>query len=90
MGRVAEGEPEQDISTHSSFPYSLFYSFLGVDPLVMGIGPAVAIPAALQKANLNSSDIDVWEINEAFASQATYCVVSTSCFVNVSALVKTV
>jgi len=47
---------------------------VGVDPAVMGIGPAVAIPAAVQKAGLQLSDIDVYEINEAFASQATYCV----------------
>lgn len=37
----------------------------------MGIGPAVAIPAALKKAGLEIKDIDVFEINEAFASQAT-------------------
>merc|ERR1712032_349209 len=36
-----------------------------------GFGPAYAIPAALQKAGLEVSDIDVYEINEAFASQAT-------------------
>eukprot|EP00035_Acanthoeca_spectabilis_P016313 m.330617 g.330617 ORF g.330617 m.330617 type:complete len:415 (-) comp16512_c1_seq15:60-1304(-) len=46
----------------------------GVPPAVMGIGPAVAIPKALEKAGLSTSDIDVYEINEAFASQATYCV----------------
>eukprot|EP01084_Bolivina_argentea_P123146 218250_1 len=40
----------------------------------MGIGPAAAIPALLEDTNLNVNDIDVWEINEAFASQATYCV----------------
>ena len=40
----------------------------------MGIGPAVAIPALLEKTNKKVSDIDIWEINEAFASQATYCV----------------
>jgi len=40
----------------------------------MGIGPAVAIPAALKKAGLEIKDIDVFEVNEAFASQATYCV----------------
>jgi acetyl-CoA acyltransferase 1 len=40
----------------------------------MGIGPAVAIPAALKKAGLELKDIDVFEINEAFASQATYSV----------------
>lgn len=40
----------------------------------MGIGPAVAIPAAVQKAGLSLQDIDVYEINEAFASQAVYSV----------------
>jgi len=40
----------------------------------MGIGPSVAIPAALNKAGLSIGDIDLFEINEAFASQATYCV----------------
>merc|ERR1711862_149156 len=37
---------------------------------VMGIGPAFAIPAALEKAGLSVGDIDIFEINEAFASQA--------------------
>uniref|UniRef100_A0A8P4GCH1 3-ketoacyl-CoA thiolase B, peroxisomal n=1 Tax=Dicentrarchus labrax TaxID=13489 RepID=A0A8P4GCH1_DICLA len=47
---------------------------VGVPPDVMGIGPAFAIPAALEQAGLTVSDIDVFEINEAFASQAVYCV----------------
>ncbi|XP_026871987.2 3-ketoacyl-CoA thiolase A, peroxisomal-like [Electrophorus electricus] len=47
---------------------------VGVAPDVMGIGPAYAIPAALQKAGLTVDDVDVFEINEAFASQAVYCV----------------
>ncbi|XP_035515577.1 3-ketoacyl-CoA thiolase, peroxisomal isoform X1 [Morone saxatilis] len=47
---------------------------VGVPPDVMGIGPAFAIPAALEQAGLSVSDIDVFEINEAFASQAVYCV----------------
>lgn len=53
-----------------------FVSFaaVGCPPEIMGIGPAVAIPAALAKANLTIDDIDIFEINEAFASQATYCV----------------
>lgn len=40
----------------------------------MGIGPAYAIPVALEKAGLKMNDIDIFEINEAFASQATYSV----------------
>jgi acetyl-CoA acyltransferase 1 len=39
----------------------------------MGIGPALAIPSALKKAGLSIKDIDIFEINEAFASQALYC-----------------
>ncbi|XP_024123336.1 3-ketoacyl-CoA thiolase, peroxisomal [Oryzias melastigma] len=47
---------------------------VGVPPDVMGIGPAFAIPAALKQAGLTVDEIDVFEINEAFASQAVYCV----------------
>ncbi|KAM4595204.1 3-ketoacyl-CoA thiolase, peroxisomal [Fundulus diaphanus] len=47
---------------------------VGVPPDLMGIGPAVAIPAALRQAGLSVDDVDVFEINEAFASQAVYCV----------------
>ncbi|XP_029283020.1 3-ketoacyl-CoA thiolase, peroxisomal isoform X2 [Cottoperca gobio] len=47
---------------------------VGVPPDLMGIGPAFAIPAALKQAGLTVDDIDVFEINEAFASQALYCV----------------
>lgn len=42
----------------------------GVDPLYMGIGPCVAIPKALKQANLNLGDIELTELNEAFATQA--------------------
>jgi acetyl-CoA acyltransferase len=42
----------------------------GVDPLYMGIGPIVAIPKALQQAGLKMGDIDLVELNEAFAAQA--------------------
>lgn len=50
------------------------YAVVGVDPKLMGIGPAVAIPEALKKANLGVSDVDIFEINEAFASQAAMTV----------------
>ncbi|KAF6312416.1 acetyl-CoA acyltransferase 1 [Rhinolophus ferrumequinum] len=50
------------------------YAVVGVPPDVMGIGPAYAIPVALQKAGLTVRDVDIFEINEAFASQAVYCV----------------
>jgi acetyl-CoA acyltransferase len=50
------------------------YAVVGVDPSIMGIGPAVAIPAALSKADVAIDDVDLFEINEAFASQSVYCV----------------
>ncbi len=46
----------------------------GVPPNIMGIGPAIAIPPACAKAGVTVDDIDVFEINEAFASQASWCV----------------
>ncbi|KAJ9213365.1 hypothetical protein DTO166G4_4991 [Paecilomyces variotii] len=45
----------------------------GVPPRIMGIGPTAAIPKLLSKFNLAKSDIDIYEINEAFASMAVYC-----------------
>ena len=45
-------------------------SVAGVDPLYMGIGPCAAIPKALQRAGLSLNDIDLIELNEAFASQS--------------------
>ncbi|KAL6526643.1 3-ketoacyl-CoA thiolase 2, peroxisomal [Orobanche gracilis] len=53
----------------------VFRSFVavGVDPAIMGIGPAVAIPAAVKSSGLELGDIDLFEINEAFASQYLYC-----------------
>jgi len=50
------------------------FACVGVEPELMGIGPAYAIPAALEKAGLKVGDVDIYEINEAFASQATMTV----------------
>jgi acetyl-CoA C-acetyltransferase len=44
-----------------------------VEPRIMGVGPAYAIPLALQRARLKLSDMDIIEINEAFASQVLGC-----------------
>ena len=44
------------------------YTVVGVPPLIMGVGPAFAIPAVLKKAGLKKEDIGIFEINEAFAS----------------------
>ncbi len=53
-------------------PMAKFLGFAvgGVPPEVMGIGPIVAVPKALEIAGLSIEDIDLWEINEAFASQS--------------------
>ncbi|VWX54135.1 thiolase family protein [Novosphingobium sp. 9U] len=45
----------------------------GCGPEEMGIGPVFAVPKLLDRAGLKVSDIDLWEINEAFASQYLYC-----------------
>lgn len=49
------------------------FQVAGCAPDEMGIGPVFAIPKLLEKAGLKISDIDLFEINEAFASQAIYC-----------------
>lgn len=50
------------------------FKCVGVPPEIMGVGPAYAIPAVLTAAGLSVDDIDVYEINEAFAAQALYSV----------------
>lgn len=45
----------------------------GCDPAEMGIGPVLAVPKLLKQAGLTVDDIDLWELNEAFASQVLYC-----------------
>lgn len=49
-------------------------SIVGVKPLLMGIGPWKAIPVVLEKTGLQKEDVDIWEINEAFASQCVFCI----------------
>jgi acetyl-CoA acyltransferase len=46
------------------------YAVAGVEPRIMGIGPVKAIPKALQQAGLQQTDLDLIELNEAFASQS--------------------
>ncbi len=57
-------------------PLAIFRSFAvgGVAPEVMGIGPVVAIPKALKMAGITKEQVDLFEINEAFASQCKYVV----------------
>jgi acetyl-CoA acyltransferase len=49
------------------------YAVAGCEPDEMGIGPVFAVPKLLKKHGLKVDDIDVWELNEAFASQVVYC-----------------
>lgn len=58
---------EQGIAPLAKF---LGFAVGGVPPEIMGIGPIVAVPKALEIAGLKVEDIDLWEINEAFASQS--------------------
>jgi acetyl-CoA acyltransferase len=49
------------------------YAVSGCEPDEMGIGPVFAVPKLLKQAGLSVDDIDIWELNEAFASQVLYC-----------------
>ena len=49
------------------------FTVAGCEPDEMGIGPVFAIPRLLHNAGLEQDDIDLWELNEAFASQCVYC-----------------
>jgi acetyl-CoA acetyltransferase family protein len=49
------------------------YAISGCEPDEMGIGPVFAVPKLLERQGLRMDDIDVWELNEAFASQVVYC-----------------
>ncbi len=49
------------------------FTVAGCEPDEMGIGPVFAIPRLLERTGLKMDDIDLWELNEAFASQVIYC-----------------
>jgi acetyl-CoA C-acetyltransferase len=49
------------------------FAVAGCEPDEMGIGPVFAVPKLLQRAGLKVADIDLWELNEAFAVQVLYC-----------------
>lgn len=62
----------EEVEAQGLTPMAKFLGFAvgGVPPEVMGIGPVEAIPKALKIAGLSQDDIDLWELNEAFASQS--------------------
>jgi acetyl-CoA C-acetyltransferase len=49
------------------------FAVAGCEPDEMGIGPVFAVPRLLERTGMKMDDIDLWELNEAFASQALYC-----------------
>ena len=66
---------EQYASQKNLKPLGRFLGFAvaGCEPDEMGIGPVFAVPKVLAKLGLKVSDIDLWELNEAFAVQVLYC-----------------
>ena len=56
-------------------PLGIFrgYTVAGCEPDEMGVGPLYAVPRLLERFGLTMEQIDLWELNEAFASQAVYC-----------------
>ncbi|OWY90119.1 3-ketoacyl-CoA thiolase [Phytophthora megakarya] len=67
---------EEAVKKHNLTPLArvVSYQVSGVDPTIMGIGPVPAITGALKRACLKKSDIDIYDINEAFAAQWLACV----------------
>jgi len=65
----------KDAAKRNLKPLGIFKGFAvaGCEPDEMGIGPVFAVPRLLQRAGLKVNDIDLWELNEAFASQVLYC-----------------
>lgn len=66
---------EDYASRHNLQPLGRFLGFAvaGCEPDEMGIGPVFAVPKVLKKLGLTVNDIDLWELNEAFAVQVIYC-----------------
>ncbi len=66
---------EDYVSKHNLKPLGRFLGFAvaGCEPDEMGIGPVFAVPKVLKKLGLTVQDIDLWELNEAFAVQVLYC-----------------
>lgn len=67
---------DQQAKKHGHKIRGYFRAFVtaGVDPTIMGIGPVLAVKKLLAATNLKLADIDVIELNEAFAAQAVYCI----------------
>jgi acetyl-CoA C-acetyltransferase len=66
-GKLAEQRSLQPLGIFRGFAVA------GCEPDEMGIGPVFAVPRLLERAGLTVQDIDLWELNEAFAVQVLYC-----------------
>jgi acetyl-CoA C-acetyltransferase len=66
---------EKEAARRNLKPLGIFRGFAaaGCDPKEMGIGPVFAVPKLLEQAGKKVKDIDLWELNEAFAVQVLYC-----------------
>jgi acetyl-CoA C-acetyltransferase len=66
---------EKAAATHGSKPMGriLAWTQAGVDPKVMGLGPVPAVRKLLERTGLRTEDVDLWELNEAFAAQVIAC-----------------
>src|SRR5947208_6736939 len=66
---------DQEAASHGLKPLGIFRGFAvaGCDPREMGIGPVFAVPKLLEQTGKRVEDIDLWELNEAFAVQVLYC-----------------
>jgi acetyl-CoA C-acetyltransferase len=66
---------DEEASRRGLTPMGAFkgWTVAGCEPDEMGIGPVVAVPRLLKRHGLTVDDIDIWELNEAFASQCLYC-----------------
>ncbi len=66
---------EREAAKRGLKPLGVFRGFAvaGCDPKEMGIGPVFAVPKLLEQAGKKAKDIDLWELNEAFAVQVIYC-----------------
>ena len=66
---------DKEASKRGLKPLGIFRGFVaaGCEPDEMGIGPVFAVPRLLKRHGLKVDDIDLWELNEAFAVQVLYC-----------------
>ncbi len=67
-------ERSQPSGASSRLAFFRGFAVAGCEPDEMGIGPVFAVPRLLERHGLKVADIDLWELNEAFAAQVLYCV----------------